>query len=234
MIDILYLAHNRLEFTQATIQALRHNTDWSKVRSVLLYDDDSTDGTREFLASVNLPVQTHFRPGTYGSPVAVMNDAICSLPHDATMAKLDNDTMVPPHWLNDCITALYADWDLDLLGIESHYEVAPGPRSRVHAKAEYIGGIGLMRLRAFSTLPRPSKLYGFTAWQSLARIAGAQGPRGITCGWIRPSMQVFLLDRMPTEPWASLSEKYVANGWQRPWPKYDPVQQAALWSWWKQ
>ena len=29
MVDLLYLAHNRLEFTKASVEALIANTDWS-------------------------------------------------------------------------------------------------------------------------------------------------------------------------------------------------------------
>ena len=36
-------------------------------------------------------------------------------------------------------------------------------------------------------------------------------------------LKVFLLDRLPGEPWASLSRKYIAKGWQRAWSGYDPA-----------
>lgn len=235
MIDILYLAHNRREFTEATIAALRKNTDWSLVRSVMLYDDRSTDGAREFLAEQKFPVETHFRPGNYGGPAAVMNDAICSVHPEAMIAKLDSDTMVPPGWLGDCVGVMRANPNLDLLGIEAHYEVEPAPRVRSFAPAEYIGGIGLMRCSAFTTLPRPNqRFYGFTAWQTCTLVpTGFGGKRPVAPGWLKPSLPVFLLDRMPLDPWVEINARYVAEKWQRPWPKYDPVKHAYLWEWWK-
>jgi SAM-dependent methyltransferase len=40
---------------------------------------------------------------------------------------------------------------------------------------------------------------------------------------------VFLLDRMPAEPWAGLSRSYIERGWQRSWPSYNPA--STLWRW---
>jgi len=47
--------------------------------------------------------------------------------------------------------------------------------------------------------------------------------------WINPAISTFLLDRIPFDPWAMYSNKYVARGWQRSWPKYDP--KCTLWKW---
>ncbi len=48
-VDLLYLACNRLEFTQETFTALIANTDWQLVHELFVYDDGSQDGTREWL-----------------------------------------------------------------------------------------------------------------------------------------------------------------------------------------
>jgi hypothetical protein len=64
---------------------------------------------------------------------------------------------------------------------------------------------------------------GFTDWQLLHKE--------VRKGWILPPLKVFLLDRLPMEPWASLSRKYIAAGDQRPWANYKPAD-AHLWSWW--
>lgn len=223
MVNLLFLAHNRLEFTRAAAEALIANTDWAMVERVLLYDDASEDGTREYLSGVRFPVETHFRSGAFGSPVAVMNHAILSLPHEGLLAKVDNDTVVPPDWLRQAYQALSTDDRLDLLGIEAHFEITQNGR-RSYRPAEFIGGIGLMRLRAFVTLPRPTQRYGFTAWQQKSH-------EWVRAGWIEPSMPVFLLDRLPREPWASYSAEYVRRGWQREWSKYSEAQRA-LWDWW--
>jgi hypothetical protein len=220
-VDLLFLAHNRREMTEACWRALRANTEWEYVRQVLVYDDSSVDGTREFLAGQALPKPVLFRPGEYGSPVAVMNHALLSIEHDWMMAKIDNDTMCPPGWLGKALDVVRRNPDLDLLGIETRFQVGV-PTG--YEPAEFIGGIGLMRTRVFVTLPRPSGRYGFTSWQ--------QKSPWVKAGWIKPSLPVFQLDRHPGERWRKLVAEYVRKGWQREWPAYSESA-SDLWDWWR-
>lgn len=233
MIDIIYLAHNRRAFTEASLAALRANTDWSQVRRALLYDDSSTDGTRELIEEAQMPVETIAVLGKFGSPVSVMNDYLCSIDPftSGIFAKIDSDTMVPPNWLNACLQVMDENRNLDLLGIEAHMKLETGNVRRGYESARFIGGIGLMRQESFITLPRPSGRFGFGAYQARAHRADAAPIGWVTPGWIKPALPVFLLDRLPREPWVSLSLEYEAAGWQRPWPKYGEESQA-LWSWW--
>lgn len=228
MIDLLYLAHNRLEFTKASLAALEANTDWSKVGQFIVYDDNSTDGTREFLeeATQYLRVQTIKRFGTFGHPVNVMRDYLLNHQKHSIFGKIDSDTMVPPGWLNTCLDVMERHPHLDLLGIEAFNEVSATNEPRSYTEARHIGGIGLMRLSAFHRhgLPAPEGRYqGFTQWQT-------RNER-VTKGWINPSLPVFLLDRLPFEPWRSLSKEYVEKFGQRDWGPYDESS-SELWSWW--
>lgn len=226
MIDILYLAHNRLEFTQATMEALIANTNWRLVDRFVIYDDNSIDGTREFIDGLDFWKAREVRHGTYGSPVQVMIDFLSSVsPHDRKpFAKIDSDTMVPRGWLDECARIMDVHGELDLLGIEAFNEVVPGTcEHRSYRMAAHIGGIGLMRSSAFVTVPRPNGRFGFTAWQE-------QNDKVIK-GWINPSLPVFLLDRLPREPWMTHSNTYREKGWQRPWGPYEEKDKP-LWSWW--
>src|SRR5689334_18595513 len=124
-IDLLFLAKNRLEYTRQALHALLANTNWGLVRTVGIYDYDSTDGTLELIAETHFPVNSWrvFNHG-YGSPAAVMNSYVRHhLPADV-FAKIDNDTIVPPGWLDQCAAVMEAHPELDLLGIEP-------PESRV-------------------------------------------------------------------------------------------------------
>ena len=247
--DELFVAKNRLEFTRESFAALALNTDWSLVDTLWVYDDGSVDGTREWLtqriedarALMHLATGTRiiFIDSTRGSPAAIMLDYLYRTNADA-FAKVDNDTIVPPRWLNECVSVMESRPLLDLLGIEPpksrtpHY--AGGKRSACpDAMPGYapgcvpcgsIGGIGLMRVSAFMKHRdmAPYSIYGgFTEWQ----IAHAD----VMKAWITPPLNVFLLDRLPTEPWASLSRTYIADRRQRAWSGYDPAD--PFWSWWQ-
>jgi len=222
MIELLYLAHNRLAFTQATFAAMLLNTNWASVSHVSLYDEHSVDGTFEYLdrATASIPVPCELWRSEFLSPVAVLNDFVTRRRPDL-FCKIDNDTMLPPGWLDDCLDVMSANPEIDLLGIEAMYEPAPAPSVRGVSVASHIGGIGLMRGRAFTTLPEPQGRFGFTAWQAAEPVSKA---------WLTPSLPVFLLDRMTLEPWRTLSETYVERGWQRLWPPYMDSE-SALWDW---
>lgn len=222
MIDIIYPTFNRLEFTKESMKAMIANTDWAQVHKLVIYDDGSTDGTREYLKAVKYPVKTEFVFSKLGGPVAITNHYLKSKPADI-FAKIDNDTMLPPYWLNECLKIMAANNKLDLLGIESFFPVAAGRVERGLVDAKHIGGIGLMRSRCFKSLPQPKGRLGFTEWQHKnERVARA---------WINPSLPVFLLDRIHFEPWSKLSLEYVIKGWQRKWAPYDDSR-SALWQWW--
>lgn len=222
MIDLIYLTYNRLEFTKASLSAMIANTDWSQVKKVYAYDDGSIDGTREYVKSVEFPTDVEFIFSRMGGPVAVMNNYLRRSQQEI-FAKVDNDTMLPPYWLGECLKIMVGHEELGLLGIEAFYPVVPGQAARCYVPAKHIGGIGLMRRRCFKTMPHPNGYFGFTQWQRQSKVIK---------GWINPSIPICLLDRMRMEPWASLSLEYIAKGWQRRWAQYDDSN-ASLWNWWK-
>src|SRR6185437_7799659 len=261
MIDILYLAKGRPEFTAASLAALKANTDWSKVRAVWVFTDGADD-LPSFGGLVNC-----VRDGrVHGGPVAIMNHYL-SGPGAEIFAKIDNDCIVPPGWLDQSLAVMEAHPELALLGIEPPASRTPAPWTRKnrsphpesgwcakcvpypfgfsrdalmrcdkcgrkdgldkfhtcaggmhcddcvfelrrpgYAPCDSIGGIGLMRRSAFRNR-RPMEPHaqngvgGFTDWQ--LHFAD------VCKGWIVPPLKCFLLDRLPFEPWASLSKKYI-------------------------
>jgi hypothetical protein len=121
------------------------------------------------------------------------------------LAKIDNDVMVPPHWLGESLVVVDRHPELSLLGLEAFHPIvaAPDP-DRGYAPADFVSKLGLYRRAAFAaSQPVPSqRWYGFAAWQP------AQGSR-LVRGWINPALPIFLLDRLPFVPWADLTAEYV-------------------------
>jgi glycosyltransferase involved in cell wall biosynthesis len=231
-VEILYCAWNRLEFTRASFELLSRNTDWSKVTRLVVYDDGSEDGTLEFLteAGIDLPVPAYeVRHGGWHSTGTTMNDFV-ALTEAERFVKIDNDIAMPPGWLNILLDVAARNPDTELLGMEAGWT---GPyRSRQPSRhytvipAEHIGGIGLMQTQAFiRRRPIPASLgkngrAGFTIWQHRC---------GPTAGWIAPDLAVVQLDRIPEEPWETLSARYVEEGWARAWEPYRDDMRL----WWK-
>lgn len=254
--DIVYLAKGRPEFTAASWEALRANTNWDRVGALIVY----TDGTEPIHALDEIEHDTCTIE--CGGPVGVMNLYLRCEPAPV-WAKIDNDVIVPPGWLDQCLDVMGAHPELDLLGVEPPLSRTPAPwapnvrppapegdhmkhkhlfkdvnpacaRGGCHAPTDSIGGIGLFRTRAWENRPpmKPFATYGgFTDWQlSEGRLRHGRSP--LCIGWVVPPLRLFLLDRLTIEPWASLSKRYIAEGQQRPWTNYNQVEQAALASWW--
>lgn len=222
---ILFLAWNRLEFTRLAFETLLANTDWTDA-SLTVWDDGSSDGTRQYLADASRGLGNFVRTNL-GGPVAVFSQFLRSTSGrwaSEFVAKIDNDTLVPPGWLGECLPMMK---QTDLLGIEQFDPIGPGPRQV--RPAGFIGGIGLMRRAVFhGDLPAPAPgggRFGFGHWQD-------QHPE-VRRGWLTPALPVCLLNLVPFEPWRELSQSYIAAGWQRDWPELYTHERHELWDWWK-
>lgn len=225
-VSLMFPAWNRKEFTVESFDALISSTDWSLVKDTTIYDVGSVDGTAEWLESAVKRV-----PGKsvlLRIPKTLIADLMARHISESSgeiIAKIDNDTMVPPGWLSECVGLLDRNPSVALLGIEArfrHIQQVPF-ESRVCVPAQFVGGIGLWRRSVFSE-SSPKSSHGPFGWQDWQ----IQNPSAKSA-WIEPCIPVYLLDRMPLEPWTSLSERYVRDGWQRSWPKY-PID-SQLWRW---
>lgn len=227
ILDLLYLTHNRREFTELTFELLIQNTNWDLVDKLIVYDDDSVDGTLEEVTTRidRVPVPHEIRQHSMGSPVAVMNDYVASTDSDR-FAKIDNDLALPPGWLDIFVGVMDSEKRLELLGSESPFMGPPSADwdgKYTWTPWKHIGGNGLMKTDFFRRSGRMDVhgYHGFTGhqwrWKPLR-------------GWVTPDILLCLLDRCPLEPWISYSKRYVQQGWQRPWKPIAP-HWSVYWEW---
>lgn len=216
MLEILYLAYNRLEFTEFTFQKLLENTNWDLVDKLVVYDDGSVDGTREFLNVMigEAPVPSEYRFSNFRSPVQTMKHYLAGTEANV-FAKVDNDLALSPGWLEAMLSVLDANPELELLGMEPSFMMPPTldwDGIYTYTPWTHIGGNGLMKVETFKRHPPMDVhgLHGFTGWQWRHEPVR---------GFITPDLPACLLDRCPAEPWVSLSKKYKHKHWQRGWSK---------------
>jgi glycosyltransferase involved in cell wall biosynthesis len=225
-VDLMFLAKNRLEFTRESLHQLCRNTNWSMVDEFVLYDDGSTDGTLEFLQQQAAELGVELRQTNLGSAVTCGNHFIQRSKADF-LAKCDNDAMYPPAWLDISFGIMQQFPELQMLCLENRN--IPGEPPYGYQLAMQGDGLFVVRRDIFkgSDLPAVKDVYwGLEQWMIAHKIR---------TGWVSPSIPVFLLDRLPFEPWISLSRQYEAAGWQRKVigavKYYDQQKDSHLWSW---
>ena len=170
-IDILFLAKNRLEFTRQALAALAANTNWELVRDLLLWDDQSTDGTfglvmdwaNRFDGLNRDHVFMGRRETALGSPAAHMNAYLTTQRPAHIFAKIDSDVIVPPGWLDQCAEVMQAHPELDLLGIEPPASRTPRregmPRSKTPERDgtafyRHTDGAGISQITPACAMPK--------------------------------------------------------------------------------
>lgn len=223
VVDILFLAANRAEFTRASFNSLLDHTDWDLVQRLHVAVDDNQDGVLEWLlqAIKHVPVETTWTDVSLGGPNRQLETWLAHITSAPYVCKIDNDVYLPENWLIDSLNALidYGS-SLDCVGLEpepEHPQVEPAVEERrAVSSTRPVGGIFLARRAAMPTefVHTNSK---YMAWYQYQ----LDHPE-LRRGWIKPGLAICLLDRIPNRPWRTWGEKYEENGWQRPWDRYRP------------
>jgi GT2 family glycosyltransferase len=94
---------NRLPLTKACLDSLRQTIELS-AHEVIIVDDSSTDGTREYLASLPTPpfrILINDRRRGY----AAANNLAADAATGELLCLLNNDTVLRPHWLEPMLRA---------------------------------------------------------------------------------------------------------------------------------
>jgi GT2 family glycosyltransferase len=112
-LSILMAVYNRLDLTQLCLTSLERSlagTDYE----VIIVDDVSTDGTREFLKSLGKPyrVVLNDQKGNF----AINNNRAASLALSSTLCLLNNDTELPMGWLAPMLEGLARFPDAGFIG----------------------------------------------------------------------------------------------------------------------
>jgi len=171
MIPVLFTTFNRLEYTKKTLPVLLKNTPDGRV---IVVDNGSTDETVDYLRSQNGNIELILKPNNTGISGAM--NTFFEMTGDADhVAKVDNDTLVPPGWLTDLFRILdlanleivqaahyffdryYKDWD-DLLERRPVKRFSRG--NVVYPKN--VGGSGIVFKRGIIQDPLPDE--GLNAW----------------------------------------------------------------------
>ena len=95
-LDILYVAWNRLEFTEFSWRCSGEHRLGSRLE-LIVYDDGSEDGTEEFLSNmaIKAPVECEFWQIERRSPPAVMNRYVARSEADGSRRSTTTSSFPP-------------------------------------------------------------------------------------------------------------------------------------------
>jgi GT2 family glycosyltransferase len=89
--------YNCLPYTEAMIASLQATLPAGLTHEIILVDDGSTDGTREWLATLREPFRVVLNAQNLG--YAKSNNRGAALARGEFLALLNNDLVLSPHWL---------------------------------------------------------------------------------------------------------------------------------------
>ena len=102
-LSILMATFNRLDLTRLCLPTLERSLVGID-HEIIIVDDGSTDGTRDFLR--NLPAPYRVVLNEQKGNFALNNNAAAALARADTLCLLNNDTELPPGWLAPMLDAL--------------------------------------------------------------------------------------------------------------------------------
>jgi GT2 family glycosyltransferase len=102
-LSVVTALFNCLPLTQAMTAALRATLPPGLTHEIILVDDGSTDGTREWLAALGPPFRLVLNEGNLG--YAAANNHGAALARGQYLALLNNDLVLGPGWLEPMLAA---------------------------------------------------------------------------------------------------------------------------------
>jgi GT2 family glycosyltransferase len=102
-LSVIVPLYGGLALTQAMVASLRATLPREIPHEIILVDDGSTDGTREWLATLAPPCRVILNPGNLG--YAEANNRGAAGARGELLALLNNDLVLTPHWLEPMLAA---------------------------------------------------------------------------------------------------------------------------------
>ncbi len=102
-LSVVTALFNCLPLTQAMTAALQATLPAGLTHEIILVDDGSTDGTREWLATLGAPFRVVLNPKNMGYGAA--NNHGAALARGEYLALLNNDLVLGPGWLEPMLAA---------------------------------------------------------------------------------------------------------------------------------
>lgn len=96
--------YNQLTLTRACLESLRATVPSSVAPEIILVDDGSTDGTREFLRELAPPCVVLLNERNLG--YAAANNRAARIAHGELLVLLNNDLVLTPGWLEPLLAAV--------------------------------------------------------------------------------------------------------------------------------
>ena len=219
-VSLVMFTYNRIEYTREALHTLMKNTRYPF--DLYIVDNYSTDGTREFLEAVRLEYPDRMKDIRYNSTNEGLpgptND-FWSRVNSELIGKVDNDTLVPPGWLERLVEA---HQKIPKLAVVGGYHFRPedfddhAARSRLYAynginilPDGHIGGCCYLMKKSIQKIIGPMKInpalkiHGWTEYQHMLSDAG------YIVGYLYPLIQLEYMDDPRSEK-CLINEKYQA------------------------
>lgn len=171
-VPCLFITFGRLDYTRQALQSLLA----SDIKEIVIWDNNSTDGTAEYLLTVRDPKIIHICFHHFNSGIRIpMNWFIDHTKNYEFVAKVDNDTIVPQDFCKRMIPHLH---HADIVQAKHHIIEATCPggwdafikpmyKSGNLCFNSFVGGSGIvMKRKVLSDLPATDwLLYSWMTWQ---------------------------------------------------------------------
>lgn len=112
-LSILMAVYNRLDLTRLCLPTLERSLAGIE-HEIIIVDDGSTDGTRDFLKTLPAPYRVVLNEDK--GNFAINNNRAAALARAETLCLLNNDTELPPGWIMPMLDALHRFPDAGYVG----------------------------------------------------------------------------------------------------------------------